>query len=110
MEHDKTLARPYAKAVFEFALASKKLDEWSKNLAFLAEIASHKKMQPLYGDPAISAEQLSSVFIKAIPNNEHLKNFILLLSHYDRLVLLPEIAELFEEAKANYEKTSTVYV
>ena len=32
------------------------------------------------------------------------------MSEYNRLSLLPEIAELFEEEKAEYEKISTVYV
>lgn len=100
MEHDKTLARPYAKAAFEFALEQKNLDVWSKNLMSLAVVS----------DPKIKAEELSHIFIALAEKDEHIRNFILVLMHYDRLVLLPEIAELFEEAKAEHEKISTVFV
>ncbi len=110
MESLKTLARPYAKAAFEYACEHKKLKDWSESLGQLATVAENADVKPLYDDPNISAEQLSSIFIGFIKNNENLKNFILLLSEYNRLSLLPEIAELFEEEKAEYEKISTVYV
>jgi len=32
-----TLARPYAKAVFELAVEKNKIDSWSDNLKFLTE-------------------------------------------------------------------------
>jgi F-type H+-transporting ATPase subunit delta len=111
MDHQKTTARPYAKAAFEFALEQKDLVGWSKNLQFLAEIAENAVMKPLYDDPNVSPEELSSVFIKLLDQeNEHIKNFILVLNHYGRLSLLPEIAELFEETKSEYEKMSHVFV
>jgi F-type H+-transporting ATPase subunit delta len=111
MDHQKTTARPYAKAAFEFALEQKDLVGWSKNLQFLAEIAENAVMKPLYDDPNVSPEELSSVFIKLLDQeNEYIKNFILVLNHYGRLSLLPEIAELFEETKSEYEKMSHVFV
>jgi F-type H+-transporting ATPase subunit delta len=113
MDHDKTIARPYAKAIFEFALEQKELGSWSENLKFLAQISENSVMKPLYDDPNITPEQLSSVFINLLNKSDtdgHIKNFILVLSHYNRLSLLPEIAELYEESKADYEKTSHVFV
>ncbi|HEV2614197.1 MAG TPA: F0F1 ATP synthase subunit delta [Gammaproteobacteria bacterium] len=110
MDHQKTIARPYAKAVFEFALEQKKLDNWSTTLKLLAMIAENPAMQSLYSDPNISPEELSSIFLGISGKDENTKNFILILNHYDRLSLLPQISELFEEAKAEYEKVSTVFV
>jgi len=116
MDHDKTTARPYAKAAFEFALEQKNLEGWSKSLMFLALISENKTMKPLYDDPNISPEELSSIFLNLSDRDgthnkqAYIKNFILVLSHYSRLNLLPQIAELFEETKAEHEKLSTVYV
>ncbi|MDX2164819.1 MAG: F0F1 ATP synthase subunit delta [Gammaproteobacteria bacterium] len=110
MDSLKTLARPYAKAAFEYACEQKKLKEWSESLALLASVAENAEVKSLYDDPSINSEQLSNLFAGFIKKNENLKNFILLLSEYDRLSLLPEIAELFEEEKAEYEKVLTVQV
>lgn len=109
MGDQKTLARPYAKAVFEFALANKKLALWSENLHHLSAISAHELLKPLYNDPNITPEELIKVFMENI-KDKHIQNFILLLGQYDRLKYLPEIAELYEEMKADYEKISTVYV
>lgn len=109
MEQHKTLARPYAKAVFEFALANKKLDAWSENLTNLSVIAQHDLLKPLYDDPNITPDQLIHVFL-AKSMDQNTQNFILLLGQYNRLQYLPEITELFQEMKAEHEKLSTVYV
>jgi F-type H+-transporting ATPase subunit delta len=110
MDHQKTLARPYAKAAFEYALEHKKLSEWSTQLALLAEVAESEVIKPLYDDPSVQDEKLSQVFIEFVDKNEPIKNFVLVLSHYARLSLLPEISALFEEAKAEHEKILTVQV
>ena len=110
MDHQKTLARPYAKAAFEYALEQKKLGEWSTQLALLSAVAESAEIKPLYDDPSIAAEQLSQIFTGFVDKNEHLKNFVSVLSHYDRLSLLPEISALFEDAKAEHEKVLTVQV
>ena len=63
MESLKTLARPYAKAAFEYACEHKKLKDWSESLGQLATVAENADVTPLYDDPNISTEQLSSIFI-----------------------------------------------
>lgn len=110
MDSPKTLARPYAKAAFEFAREEKQLHEWSTSLAILAEAANNAAVKPLYDDPNISAEDLCSIFTGLVSKHKSMTNFVLALCHYDRLSLLPEIAELFEEEKAEYEKVLTVFV
>lgn len=114
MIDQRTLARPYAKAVFQLAARQQQLAAWSQVLALLAVIAKDNHIQHLYQDPQVPAEKLAELFISLLNSKNYkeifYKNFILLLAQYKRLMLLPFIAELFEEDKANLEKTLQVEV
>lgn len=107
-----TLARPYAKAAFEVALAGKALDEWSKMLAVSAAIARDETVGSLLKSPALSSEQVSKAFVQVCGDelNEKGKNFIRLLAENKRLVLLPQISQLYDVLKANQEKSVDVEV
>ncbi len=50
-----TLARPYARAAFDVASADSKLSEWANALSAAALIAADEAVQPLLGDPALTA-------------------------------------------------------
>jgi F-type H+-transporting ATPase subunit delta len=109
-----TLARPYAKALFEHALAKKELTEWSKHLSILAEVVVNPVAAELIGNPATTTEQ-KSAFLHALfelknDENNALSNLINLLVENKRLLLLPEIKELYEAHRAEQEKTLQVDV
>lgn len=42
-----TIARPYAKAAFDFAVEKQQLGHWSQMLAFTAEVAKNEQMHEL---------------------------------------------------------------
>ena len=42
-----TIARPYAKAAFDFAVEKQQLDNWNQMLAFAAEVAKNEQMHEL---------------------------------------------------------------
>ncbi len=70
-----TLARPYAKAAFEAALADSALAEWSEALKLLAALSLEDKVQALVASPNLTAEQKSTALIEvcgdALNNKAH---------------------------------------
>lgn len=107
-----TLARPYARAAFEYGRDSKQLTVWAEQLATAAAVAADQRLKVVLGDPALTAEQqaktLSDVCGDAL--GTHVRNFIGVLAVNKRLSLLPEIYSLFAQYKANHEKTVDVEV
>lgn len=100
-----TLARPYAKAAFEFARESGSLDAWSGALGFLAEVVANDTVQGKIDDPSVADSELLSMF-QAVAGehlNEQVTNFVKLLIENGRLPTLPDVAALFEILKAEAE-------
>ncbi len=102
-----TLARPYAKAAFEFALSSNALAAWEKQLATAAAVVSSAKVKALLASPALTGEQQAQRFIALFGDALGAKqqNFIKVLAAHKRLRLLPNIYQLFAELKALQEQT-----
>lgn len=107
-----TLARPYAKAVFELARDEGKLAEWSALLAGLATAVSDRQVAALIGHPAVGRGQLADVLIQAMgaKATEQAKNLLRLLSEYGRLKLAPAIAMQFETLRAEHERRVDVEI
>lgn len=107
-----TLARPYAKAAFGFALANEKLSDWSKMLTTLAQVAQLEKVKAVFASPALTSEQQVETLVSLLGDelDEKVINFISLLSHNKRLLLLPAIVEQFEILRDQHEKLSHVEI
>lgn len=107
-----TLARPYAKAAFEYALAANKLQPWFDALAVSAAVAEQDQVKKALSSSGLSATQKASVFIQVCGEqmDEKVKNFIHTLASNKRLALLPYIKELFATMKAQQEKSIEVEV
>lgn len=107
-----TLARPYAKAAFEVALAANALEKWSKMLTVSAAVARDETVSSLLKSPALTSEQVTDSFLQVCGEelDAKSKNFIRLLAENKRLVLLPQISQLFEVLKANQEKSVDVEI
>ena len=107
-----TLARPYAKAAFEYALAADKLSAWSKSLTLLANVAVSETMQKVLNSPSLTSQQQAQTLIDVCGEelDEKAKNFVSALAANKRLALLAEIQNLFEQLKAQQEKSVDVDV
>jgi len=107
-----TLARPYAKAVFELARDEGKLAEWSALLAGLAAAVRDKQVAAAIGHPAVGRGQLADVLVQVMGGkaSEHGKNLLKLLSEYSRLKLAPMLAEQFEALRAEHEQRVEVEI
>jgi len=109
-----TIARPYARAIFEIATGAGALGEWSESLAVAGQLLGDRGLAEYLGDPEFSDDKrlefLNSLFGKA---GSHLlaggdkrgNNFLKLLLENDRVAILPEISEHFETLKANVENS-----
>lgn len=107
-----TLARPYAKAAFEYALAAKKLQSWLEALEVSAAVAEQDQVKKALGSSGLSAQQKASVFVQVCGDqmDENVKNFIHTLASSKRLALLPFIRDHFARMKAQQEKSIEVEV
>ncbi|MCS5587949.1 MAG: F0F1 ATP synthase subunit delta [Porticoccaceae bacterium] len=105
-----TLARPYAKAAFEYAVEAEDLQGWSDSLALTGTVAQQPALSKLLSSPSATAVQQADAF-KDICGDQLLaacQNFISILSENRRLQLLPQISQQFEIMKANREKAVDV--
>lgn len=107
-----TLARPYAKGIFELARDEGRLGEWSTLLAGLAKAVRDPQVARAIGHPAVGRGQLAEVLVQAAgaAATPQAKNLLKLLAEYGRLKLAPEIAAQFEALKADAEKRVEVQI
>ncbi len=112
MAEPSTLARPYARAAFEYARQAGALTEWSAQLTVAAAVAGDKKMAALLSSPSYTAEQMADTLVDVCGDElqQGARNFIHVLAANKRLPLLPEIHSLFDQYKANQEKSVDVEV
>ena len=100
-----TVARPYAKAAFDFAVEKNAIVKWQDMLNFAGQVADNDDVhQMLTG--AVAADTLADLFINICGEqlDEHGQNFIKVLAENERLVALSEISVLFDALKAEYDK------
>lgn len=105
MAEIRTIARPYAEAVFRLAKANNTLPAWSDMLTLMAGVAVDERIRGLIGNPRFSVRQLVDVFLGICGDrlSSEGRNFILLLAEGGRVELLPEVSSLFEQLKARHE-------
>ena len=106
-----TLARPYAKAAFEYAVEAKDVQGWSDNLSLAASVAQQPAVEKLLSSPSATAEKQAEA-VQNICGDElatACQNFISILSENRRLQLLPQISQQFEIMKANYKNGNYGY-
>ncbi|NLW05281.1 MAG: F0F1 ATP synthase subunit delta [Pseudomonadaceae bacterium] len=102
-----TLARPYAKAAFEYALSEGKLADWSAMLGLVAEAASNKEVAVFLLNPSLSSDVKAELLLEICQAkiDDQSSNFIKLLSEKSRLPLIPVIAGMYEAFRAEQEKS-----
>lgn len=107
-----TLARPYARAAFETAIGDGSLKAWSSALGLLAALLQDTKVASYLANPSRNTGEQGQTLLDLCGNELDAKaqNFVLVLAANKRLALLPDISTLFEELKADFEKTVDVEV
>lgn len=99
-----TLARPYARAAFALARDQARLPQWSQLFAFSAMAVAQPAVQSVLGDPRLSANDLVELLQPMGEYDPTFRRFLETLAENRRLALLPEIAGLFDELRAEAER------
>lgn len=129
-----TLARPYAKAAFDYAKEHHAVNEWQDYLNVMNAIVSDKAFADYINNPAVAAQAkvatLKDLYNQISPEDSNtvfktlstaieggaqadsnaFVNFLTQLAEQDRLALLPSINERFGLLKAADAKEVHAYV
>jgi F-type H+-transporting ATPase subunit delta len=107
-----TAARPYAQAAFEVAQKQSDLQGWSEMLRAISEVVFQPELNALIKNPRVQKSQLEVVLLELLGKQAKLgqQNFLKILVENQRLIMLPEIALIFEALKSEAEKTLNVVV
>jgi F-type H+-transporting ATPase subunit delta len=105
------LARPYARAAFEYAQSEGRLSEWMEMFSYLETIISNPEMQKVLQSPSVTESVVVGIMKKlmesATPSEQ---NFVTLLAKKKRLVVLGEIIRQLKALVAKLENTQDVVV
>src|SRR3989338_8406899 len=107
-----TLARPYAKAAFEFAVTEQKIKEW-QNFLYMAACAMKDPQTQAFRKNVHTLEiQLLQLLVGVLKNqaDEATLRFLKLLAGHHRLELLLMISCLFHKYNLEYENKIDVDV
>ena len=106
MAEKSTIARPYAQAVFDLAKASGDYKQWSNLLELAVMVVVDPVMSKYIDNPQVSKEALTKLLIDLFGKqiSDAGKNFLQILVENKRLAVLPEIAVIFEQLRAEAEK------
>ncbi len=104
------IARPYALAAFEYANKHQQIESWSNFLNAYAAFLRQPELLQLLKNPAYSIQQQTELLLQLKPDllDASRQNFIKLLVENRRLAVLPMIAEIFAQLRAESEKTQEV--
>ena len=107
-----TIARPYAQAAFEEAQKQSNLKGWAATLVSIAEAVNLPEVRAVITSPRVVKKQLESLMTALLGTqaNAQQHNFVRVVADNQRLLILPEIAAIFENLRAEAEKTTNVVV
>lgn len=111
MKDLQTIARPYAKALFELALKHQCTKEWHDALAVLSQAVVEQDMQRLLNHPEVTGTMLvdilSTVLVRVMKSTESLKLLIQaleMMAQHQRLSVIPEVYRQFDMLNAEHHK------
>lgn len=107
-----TVARPYAEALFQRAFETGRLSEWSETLQFLAAAMRDPELIAFVTNPKLTPAQRVELMLDlgGARLDAEARNLVMVLVENDRLVVLPEIAALYETRKREAEGQTKVVV
>lgn len=112
MINNHTLARPYARAAFEFAKSANQIDTWFSMLKAAAYALEQPVVVLELGKSTLTSAKKAKFLVDLLAGNvdDSFSNFLYVLGDNGRLSLLPTICELFKDYKLEAEHIVDVEV
>ncbi|EPC00735.1 hypothetical protein L861_13165 [Litchfieldella anticariensis FP35 = DSM 16096] len=112
MTETSTVARPYAKAAFEYARDHEELETWSELLGKLGQVASVSEMQKILSHPKLDTTRKVEILIEVSEAevNDAARRFLDHLGEKGRLSALAAIAQQFEVFRAEHDRRVEVTI
>lgn len=106
----RTLARPYARAAFEYADAAGDLDAWLRELSLIAAVVREPRVKGMLSDPALTTDEQAQRVIEICGDSlgDSRGRYVHVLASNRRLGLAPDIVQLFAQLKAQREQSVEV--
>ena len=100
-----TIARPYAEAAFRLAQEENALPVWSEMLRFLATIVRDPKLAAALDNPRLGAAEREAMLLSVAGDRVQGlgRNFVRVLAESERLDVLMQIAQLYEDLRSDAE-------
>lgn len=96
-----TVTRPYAKAILNLARDSGDYSKWTAMLEFLSKVAEDPMGSKILNNLAIASADKANFLCTLAPNylDEHGRNLVKVLARSKRLMILPELFNLYEKMR-----------
>ena len=106
-----TIARPYAKAAFDFAVEQRAVEKWEEMLAFAAQVAENEQIQDFLKN-TFSAQKAADTVISICGEqlDQYGQNLIRLMAENKRLTVLPAVADEFQHYVEEHHAIAEVEV
>lgn len=106
-----TIARPYAKAAFDFAIEQSAVEKWTEMLQFTSEVIKDDVMKTFLTS-SLSANKLADTVISICGDqlDQYGQNLIRLMAENKRLTVLPAVYQEFQHYVEEHQKTAEVQV
>ncbi|MDG2942213.1 F0F1 ATP synthase subunit delta [Exercitatus varius] len=106
-----TIARPYAKAAFDFAVEQSAVKKWHEMLAFTAEVAKDEQVQQFLTG-SLPAQKVADTVISICGEqlDQYGQNLIRLMAENKRLTVLPAVFDEFRHYEEEHNAIAEVHV
>ncbi len=107
-----TLARPYARAAFQFAVDNSVVDSWHQALLAVAAVVAEPSVAKVLDDPATTAPQRAATVVTVLGDDipAGVAEFVSVMAENHRLGLSGEVARLFAELRSALDAAANVTV
>ena len=107
-----TLARPYARAAFQFAVDNGAVDSWHEALVTVAAVVAEPSVAKVLDDPATTASQRAQTVVTVLGDDlpTGVTQFVSVMAENHRLALAGEVATLFAELRSALDAAANVTV
>lgn len=107
-----TLARPYARAAFQFAVDNGAVDSWYEALVTVAAVVAEPSVAKVLDDPATTASQRAQTVATVLGDDlpTGVTQFVSVMAENHRLTLATEVATLFAELRSALDAAANVTV